>query len=171
MPAADQQPRCPKDRRSGEPPPRRSRHSRTCFSPTASAQNTPWKPHDIDRADRADRGARGGDGDKAGDPRRGTEGGRVPVTKALGEQPAQSGSTGRLHGVDPTEAVLFAATAEPALKPNQPNHSRPAPIITRVRLCGRIGSMPPAEAACPGCRCQRGPAAPGVDVPGCRRRV
>ena len=40
-----------------------------------------------------------------------------------------------------TEAVLLAATAEPALKPNQPNHSRPAPIITRVRLCGRIGSL------------------------------
>ena len=36
--------------------------------------------------------------------------------------------------------MLPAETAEPALKPNQPNHSSPAPIMTRVRLCGRIGS-------------------------------
>src|ERR671918_623495 len=40
-----------------------------------------------------------------------------------------------------TEAVLPAETAEPALKPNQPNHSNPAPSMTRVRLCGRIGSL------------------------------
>src|SRR3954451_15445290 len=39
-----------------------------------------------------------------------------------------------------TAAVLLAASADPALKPNQPNHSRPAPIMTRGRLCGRIGS-------------------------------
>ena len=32
-------------------------------------------------------------------------------------------------------------TAEPALKPNQPNHSRPAPSITKGRLCGRIGDL------------------------------
>ena len=31
------------------------------------------------------------------------------------------------------------ATAEPALNPNQPNHSRAAPSITNGRLCGRIG--------------------------------
>ncbi len=29
--------------------------------------------------------------------------------------------------------------AEPALKPYQPNHSRPAPSMTNGRLCGRIG--------------------------------
>ena len=39
-------------------------------------------------------------------------------------------------------ATVFAATAEPALNPNQPNHSRPAPSITSGRLCGRIGSAP-----------------------------
>ena len=33
-------------------------------------------------------------------------------------------------------------TIEPTLKPYQPNHSRPAPIIVSVRLCGRIGSLP-----------------------------
>ena len=31
-------------------------------------------------------------------------------------------------------------TIEPTLKPYQPNHSRPAPIIVSVRLCGFIGS-------------------------------
>ena len=33
-------------------------------------------------------------------------------------------------------------TIEPTLKPYQPNHSRPAPIIVSVRLCGFIGSLP-----------------------------
>src|ERR1700722_13147983 len=39
-------------------------------------------------------------------------------------------------------AVWSAASSEPALKPNQPNHSSPAPSSTSVRLCGRIGSLP-----------------------------
>ena len=39
-------------------------------------------------------------------------------------------------------AVPSAANSEPALKPNQPNHSRAAPSMTRVRLCGFIGSLP-----------------------------
>ena len=33
-------------------------------------------------------------------------------------------------------------TIEPTLKPNQPNHSRPAPIIVSGRLCGRMASLP-----------------------------
>src|ERR1043165_1123914 len=37
--------------------------------------------------------------------------------------------------VDP--ATPLADTAEPALKPYQPNHSKPAPSITKGRLCGR----------------------------------
>jgi hypothetical protein len=37
-------------------------------------------------------------------------------------------------------AVVPAAIADPALKPNHPNHSKPAPIMTSVKLCGRIGS-------------------------------
>src|SRR3989442_7031297 len=36
-------------------------------------------------------------------------------------------------------AVPFAASADPALKPNQPNHSRPAPIRTSGTLCGDSG--------------------------------
>ena len=35
-----------------------------------------------------------------------------------------------------------AATALPALKPNQPNHSSPAPSSVSVRLWGRIADRP-----------------------------
>ncbi|CAB4996458.1 unannotated protein [freshwater metagenome] len=38
-----------------------------------------------------------------------------------------------------TAAELSAAIWEPALNPNQPNHSSAAPIMTSVRLCGFIG--------------------------------
>src|SRR5512141_1018268 len=34
------------------------------------------------------------------------------------------------------------ATADPALKPNQPTHRRDAPISVSVRLCGGIASLP-----------------------------
>src|SRR4051812_19336985 len=34
-----------------------------------------------------------------------------------------------------------AATALPALNPNQPNHSRQAPMTLRTMLCGLIGSV------------------------------
>src|SRR6478609_2247159 len=34
------------------------------------------------------------------------------------------------------------ATAEPALKPNQPTHSSEAPITERTRLCGAILVVP-----------------------------
>src|SRR5258706_14124805 len=33
------------------------------------------------------------------------------------------------------------ATAEPALKPNQPTHSNDAPMSVSVRLCGGMGSL------------------------------
>src|SRR6476659_6342134 len=36
----------------------------------------------------------------------------------------------------------LALRALPALKPNQPVHSRPAPIRQSGRLCGGIGSLP-----------------------------
>ena len=38
-------------------------------------------------------------------------------------------------------AVAFAPSAEPALKPNQPNHSKAAPSTTSGIECGRIGSF------------------------------
>src|SRR6476469_2939441 len=37
-----------------------------------------------------------------------------------------------------TPARLLAPSADPALKPNQPNHSRPAPRRTNGTLCGRM---------------------------------
>ena len=39
-------------------------------------------------------------------------------------------------------AVALAASAEPALKPNQPTQSRDAPITLKVRLCGAMFSAP-----------------------------
>src|SRR6476620_2517217 len=36
-------------------------------------------------------------------------------------------------------AIPPELSADPALNPYQPNHSRPAPSITNGRLCGRIG--------------------------------
>ena len=38
--------------------------------------------------------------------------------------------------------VPSGASSEPALKPNQPNHSRPAPIMVSGTLCGRIEILP-----------------------------
>src|SRR5258708_6095341 len=39
-------------------------------------------------------------------------------------------------------ASPLAASALPALNPNQPNHSNPAPVTVSVRLCGAICSRP-----------------------------
>ena len=39
-------------------------------------------------------------------------------------------------------AVASGASSEPALKPNQPNHSRPAPIIVSGTLWGRMATLP-----------------------------
>ena len=37
-------------------------------------------------------------------------------------------------------ATPFAASAEPALKPNHPNHNRPVPSATNATLCGSVSS-------------------------------
>src|SRR6187551_1687492 len=39
-------------------------------------------------------------------------------------------------------ASALEATAEPALKPNQPTHSSEAPMKDQVRLCGAIATVP-----------------------------
>ncbi len=39
-------------------------------------------------------------------------------------------------------AMGLAATALPALKPNHPNHRRPAPSSTVGMLCGRMDAWP-----------------------------
>ena len=40
-------------------------------------------------------------------------------------------------------ATPLAASAEPPLKPNQPNHSRPVPSATKAMLCGMLRSPGP----------------------------
>src|SRR6476659_3748052 len=37
-------------------------------------------------------------------------------------------------------ATPFAASADPALKPNHPNHSSPVPRATKATLCGTVFS-------------------------------
>ena len=41
-----------------------------------------------------------------------------------------------------SESGLSTATAEPALDPNQPNPSRPAPVSVSARLFGKIAEPP-----------------------------
>ena len=62
--------------------------------------------------------------------------------RSSSSQPSEPAAPASSVVVKTTAAVWLAPSAEPALKPNQPNHSRPAPSMTRVRLCGRIGSLP-----------------------------
>ena len=48
----------------------------------------------------------------------------MAVADALGDQPAQDAApVATMVFTQTTDAVVPAATAEPALKPNQPNHS------------------------------------------------
>src|SRR4051795_3416961 len=61
---------------------------------------------------------------------------------SVSSQPSEAAPVATIVLTQTTEAALLAARAEPALKPTQPNHSRPAPVMTSVRLCGRIGSRP-----------------------------
>ena len=53
---------------------------------------------------------------------------------------AERDGRGDAEGVDGQTAG--AATALPALKPNQPNHRRDAPTTIMVMSCGSIGSRP-----------------------------
>src|ERR1041384_5013434 len=39
-------------------------------------------------------------------------------------------------------AKAFASRPEPTLKPNQPTHSRAAPVMTKGRLCGGMADVP-----------------------------
>src|SRR5262249_17231338 len=43
--------------------------------------------------------------------------------------------------VDASAAAPFAPTALPALNPNQPNHSSPAPRSVNGTLCGSIAAL------------------------------
>src|SRR3954471_15754736 len=69
--------------------------------------------------------------------------------------PVPTGVVTNVGGAIPPEL-----SAEPALNPYQPNHSRPAPSITNGRLCGRIG-VPGHALRLPRTGAKASPAAPG----------
>ena len=63
-----------------------------------------------------------------------------PSTRVFDDQPASTAAAGATVVVrNALAATAPAASAEPALKPYQPNHSNPAPSSVAGRLCGRIG--------------------------------
>ena len=98
---------------------------------------------DRDRAQRGDEATGRGDGDQAGDRAgRGAERGGLAVADLLDDQPAEHRGRGGDHRVGEGDAGerRRRSSAEPALKPNQPNHSRAAPSSMNGRLCGRMGS-------------------------------
>jgi hypothetical protein len=67
----------------------------------------------------------------------------LPLIDPLGEHPGQRGGRrGDVRGGEGHAGPPSEATAEPALKPNQPTHSSEAPITVSVRLCGAIDSLP-----------------------------
>src|SRR4051794_36241762 len=57
-------------------------------------------------------------------------------------QPRAAAAAAVLVLANARAASSFEATALPALKPNQPTHSKAAPITANGRLCGAIGSWP-----------------------------
>src|SRR3954453_15859734 len=61
---------------------------------------------------------------------------------SVSSQPRDAAPVAPIVLPKPPLAALLAGRAEPGWNRNQPNHSRPAPVMTRVRLCGPIGSRP-----------------------------
>ncbi len=81
------------------------------------------------------------DRDEAGhDARCGTQRRGVPVADLLrrAARPAWRLPVATVVVTNVDAAMPPELSAEPALNPYQPNHSRPAPSITNGRLCGRI---------------------------------
>ena len=98
-----------------------------------------------DRAERADSAPQAGvmATRPATTPEARSDRGGVPVTDLLHDQPAEHGRAGGGVVLIQTRAeVPSAASSEPALNPNQPNHSRPAPSMASGTLCGRIEILP-----------------------------
>src|SRR5919106_6935141 len=57
-------------------------------------------------------------------------------------QPSAAAAAAVLVARNALAASPFASSALPALNPNQPNHSRAAPITVMGRLCGCMGWWP-----------------------------
>src|SRR3989454_6885794 len=64
------------------------------------------------------------------------------VSHSVNIQPSAAAAAPVFVAVNALTASPLASSALPALKPNQPNHSRPAPITVIGRLCGCIGWWP-----------------------------
>ena len=97
---------------------------------------------DVDRRHAAHVAGARRDGDEAGDGAGGAaEGGGVAVLDLLDDEPAEHGGRGGQAGVHeaPGRPGCWRRAAEPALKPNQPNHRMPVPSSVNGRLCGGIG--------------------------------
>src|SRR5438094_342798 len=61
------------------------------------------------------------------------------VAHSVNIQPSAAADAPVLVARNALAASPLASSALPALKPNQPNHSSPAPITVIGRLCGCIG--------------------------------
>src|SRR5215469_1817571 len=57
-------------------------------------------------------------------------------------QPSAAAAVAKCVATNALVARADAATALPALNPNQPTHSKQAPITLNITLCGFIGSTP-----------------------------
>ncbi len=64
----------------------------------------------------------------------------ITHSASVHDRAAAAGATQVL--IKASAATPLASSAEPALKPNQPNQSREAPIMVMVRLWGVMGSRP-----------------------------
>src|SRR5215470_4508691 len=74
-------------------------------------------------------------------------------------QPINAAAVATVVVVNATEARSPAASAEPALKPYQPNHSRAAPSSTNGTLCG-LGTARGKALRLPSTSASARPAAP-----------
>ena len=59
--------------------------------------------------------------------------------RSVSSQPSIAAAVATVVVTNVVPAIPPAPTADPALNPYHPNHSSPAPSITKGRLCGRIG--------------------------------
>src|SRR3954469_24990401 len=62
--------------------------------------------------------------------------GFFPRTKSRSVQTSSVAAGANIVAVKARAAIPLAASALPALNPNQPNHSRPAPSSVNGTLCG-----------------------------------
>src|SRR6187431_99810 len=64
------------------------------------------------------------------------------VAHSIAAQAAPATAAAIVVVMNACEATPSAATALPALKPYQPTHSMPVPIIVSTRLCGANSCLP-----------------------------